>query len=166
MSWWTLLPFLAAVFAAASTGAIFKPGAWYRALRKPVFTPPNWVFPAAWSVMYIMIAVSAWLVWETAQPGARLWPMAVFGLHLVLNAAWSWIFFGLRRMDWALAEVAALWLSLVAMIAVFWPINPLSGLLLLPYLAWASFAGVLNATILRLNPMAYQRVSASSTSRP
>jgi tryptophan-rich sensory protein len=166
MSWWTLLPFVVAVFAAASTGAIFKPGDWYRGLRKPFFTPADWVFPVAWSVMYTMIAVSGWLVWETAAPDAWLWPMLVFGLHLILNAAWSWIFFGLRRIDWAMAEVAALWLSLVAMIVVFWPINPLAGALLLPYLAWASFAGVLNTAILRMNPEAYGRTPVASAGRP
>ena len=165
MNWLTLLPFVIAVLAAASTGAVFKPGDWYRTLRKPGFTPPDWVFPAAWSVMYMMIAVSGWLVWETAEPGARLWPMAIFALHLILNAAWSWIFFGLRRMGWALVEVAALWLSLVVMIVVFWPINSLAGLLLLPYLAWASFAGVLNAAILRLNPYSYGQAGAASASR-
>ena len=94
-----LLGFLGACFVAASTGAIFKPGPWYDTLAKPSWRPPNWLFPPAWAVLYILMAVAAWLVWrEAGFAGAPLALMLWFR-QLALNAAWSWIFFGLKRMD-------------------------------------------------------------------
>jgi tryptophan-rich sensory protein len=149
-SWLALGVFVAVNFAAASSGAVFKPGAWYANLRKPGWIPPNWAFPAVWSVLFCMNAAAGWLVWETA--GAQAAPaLAVYGVSLVLNAAWSLLFFGLRRMDWALAEVGVFWLSLAAVIAAFAPIRPLAALLLLPYLAWVSIAALLNLRMLQLN---------------
>lgn len=140
--------FILACFVAASTGAVFKPGAWYARLEKPWFNPPNWLFPIAWAVLYLMIALSAWLVWR--QTGFGLEILLWFG-SLLLNAAWSWIFFGLRRMDLALAELAVFWVSIAGMIAAFAPVSPAAAWLLVPYLVWVSFAGFLNWTLWRLN---------------
>ena len=145
------LCFLLAVVAAALSGAIFKPDEWYESLRKPVWNPPNWIFPIAWSGLYLMIAAAGWLVWEAAAPGNRLAPMTVYGVQLALNATWSAIFFGMKRMDLAFAELILLWLSIVATMVVFLPVSTLAVWLLVPYLAWVSFAGVLNVTIWRLN---------------
>ncbi len=144
-----LVGFVAACLAAASTGAVFKPGAWYARLRKPSFNPPDWLFPIAWAVLFLMIAVSGWLVWRVTGFGAEvaLW----FG-SLLLNSAWSWLFFGRRRMDLALAELAVFWVSILAMILAFAPVSAAAAWLLVPYLVWVSFAGVLNWTLWRLNP--------------
>jgi tryptophan-rich sensory protein len=143
--------FVLAVFAAASTGAFFKPGAWYEDLRKPRWNPPNWLFAPAWAVLYLSIAVAGWLVWGQRGfgPEILLW----FG-SLLLNAAWSWLFFGLRRMDLAFAELVVFWLSILAMILAFFPAHAGAALLLVPYLAWVTFAGVLNWTLWRMNPAA------------
>ncbi len=148
----TLMGFVLANVAAAMSGAFFRPGAWYEHLNKPWWRPPNWLFPIAWSILYAMIAVSGWFVWQ-ADELARTWPaLAVYGVQLVLNACWSAVFFGMRRIDLALLELIALWLSIVAMIVMFYPISAAAAWLLVPYLAWVSFAGVLNYRVWRLNP--------------
>lgn len=157
MSWQDaagLLGFVLACTVVASSGALFRPGAWYESLRKPWWRPPNWLFGPAWTVLYIMIAVSGWLVWrKTGFAGAAL-PLTLYGVQLVLNAAWSGFFFGLRRMDLALVDVGLLWLSILGLIGLFAPIDGLAAWLLVPYLAWVSFAAFLNWTMLRLNPQA------------
>ena len=104
--WW-LAVFVALVVAAASSGVFFKPGDWYRGLRKPSWTPPNWLFGPVWSVLYLMIACAGWLVWSTGTGGAALW---LWGLQLAVNATWSGIFFGMRRMDLAFYDIVLLWL--------------------------------------------------------
>ena len=155
----TLLPFVAACFCAALSGAFFRPGDWYERLAKPSWRPPNWLFPPAWSVLYVCIAVAGWLVWRTGAPGSGA-ALAVWGVSLLFNAGWSAVFFGLRRVDLAFGELALLWLSIAATIAVFAPITTAAALLLAPYLAWVTFAGALNLAIWQLN-----RVPASSPAR-
>lgn len=142
--------FAALAFAAASSGAIFKPGAWYAGLRKPAWTPANWIFPVVWSLLYCAIAVSGFLVWQAA--GWSAWPaLAVYGAQLFINAAWSALFFGFKRLDWAMAELIVLWLSIAATIALFAPISTVAAALLVPYLAWVTIAGALNWRLLQLN---------------
>jgi tryptophan-rich sensory protein len=143
-----LAGFVLAVFAASATGALFKPGPWYERLRKPWFNPPKWLFPVAWGVLYVSIAFAAWLVWLRVGFGPEI---LLWWGSLLLNAAWSWFFFGKRRMDWALAELAVFWVSVVAMIAAFAPVSPAAAWLLAPYLLWVSFAGFLNWTLWRMN---------------
>lgn len=147
-----LLGFIAAVAAVASTGAFFPPDKWYQALRKPRWCPPNWLFGPAWTVLYLMIAVSGWLVWRKAGLAGAAGAFAIYALQLVLNGAWSGIFFGLRRMNLALAELVLLWLAILATIVAFAAHDTLAAWLLVPYLAWVSFAGALNAALLRMNP--------------
>ncbi|MGG5818978.1 TspO/MBR family protein [Falsiroseomonas sp. HW251] len=149
--WLGLGGFLVAVVAAASTGAFFKPGAWYAGLNKPSWNPPNWLFGPAWGVLYTSIAVAGWLVWRRTGFGPEI---GVWTVSLLLNAAWSWLFFGLRRMDLAFYELVAFWLSILAMILAFAGVRQDAALLLLPYLAWVTFAGVLNWTLWRMNPTA------------
>ena len=146
----SFLPFLAACFCAALSGALFRPGQWYEKLAKPSWRPPNWLFPPAWTVLYFCMATAAWLVWQTGDARSTV-ALAVFGVQLVVNAGWSAVFFGLRRVDWAFAELILLWLSIAATIAVFAPISTGAALLLAPYLAWVTFAGALNLSIWQLN---------------
>ena len=136
------------VFLTAMSGALFKPGPWYETLQKPSWTPPNWAFPAVWTILYMMIAYAGWLVWTEA--GWSL-AMALWGVQLVLNACWSWLFFGLRRMDLALFDLVLLWLAIFGFIVVAWPVSALAAILFVPYLLWVSTAGLLNLSVMRLN---------------
>lgn len=148
-----LLVFIALCFLTAMSGAVFMPGEWYRGLAKPSWNPPDWAFAPAWTVLYIMIAVAGWLVWREAGIAGAALPLAVYLVQLLFNAGWSAVFFGLKRPDLAFLEVIGLWLSIVATIVLFLPISRTAGLLLLPYLAWVTFAATLNFTIWRLNPV-------------
>lgn len=145
------LVFLGLNFLAASSGAIFRAGPWYESLLKPRWRPPGFLFGPVWMILFLMIATSGWLAWRAAGPGEAVLPMAIYGVHLVLNALWSAVFFGLRRPGLALVEMAALWLSIVATMVVFAPLTATAAWLLVPYLGWVSFAFVLNASIWRLN---------------
>ena len=147
-----LIVFVVVNVMAASSGGFFQPGDWYDGLAKPWWRPPTWLFGPAWTVLYIMIAISGWMAWHAAAPGEAWVPMTIYGIQTVLNAAWSGIFFGMRRMKLALIEMAFLWLSILATIVVFWQISQTAALLLVPYLAWVSFAFMLNRAMVQLNP--------------
>ncbi len=140
--------------AVAWFGAQFTPGEWYAALTKPSWNPPNRVFGPMWTLLYGMMAIAAWLVWRRGGwHGARV-ALTLFVIQLVANGLWSWLFFDLHRMGLALADLVLLW-CLVALTAVaFWHHRKLAAVLLLPYLAWLAFAGVLNYTLWQLNPAA------------
>ena len=144
-----LAGFVLAAFAAASSGALFKPDDWYRTLRKPGWTPPPWVFPVVWTPLYIAIAVSGWLAWREA--GLFVPAFAIYLIQLLLNAGWSAVFFGLRRPDLAFGELVLLWLSIAATIVAFAPISAAAAWLLAPYLLWVTIAGALNGSVWRLN---------------
>lgn len=146
-----LLVFMLASGAAAVTGIFFRPGAWYRDLAKPPWRPPDWLFGPVWLVLYISIAVSGWLIWRQWGIDGVALALGVFAVQLVLNALWSAIFFGLRRPDLAFIEVLCLWVSIIATIAVFHPIDAAAAYLLIPYALWVSFAAILNYSIWRLN---------------
>jgi benzodiazapine receptor len=148
---WSLLVFFALMTVAGLSGVFFKPGEWYRALAKPSWTPPNWLFGPVWTALYIMIAFAGWLVWRAEPDSTAMW---LWGLQLVLNAGWSALFFGARRMDLAFAEVALLWLSIAAFIAAAAGISSTAALLFVPYLVWVTIAATLNFTVWRMNPAA------------
>lgn len=155
MTWnefYALLGFIAVCAAAAASGAVFKPGAWYDRLAKPSWVPPKWLFPVAWTVIYAMISVSGWMVWKQAGLAGAALAFTIFGLQLVLNAGWSALFFGARRIDLALIDVCFLWAAIAANVAAFAPHSLTAAWLLAPYLAWVSFAAFLNLVMLRLNP--------------
>ena len=145
-----LMLFIAAAFAAASVGALFTPGAWYAELTKPTWNPPAWVFAPVWTLLYISIGVSGWLVWRRTGLLLSI-AFTVFTVQLVLNGTWSWLFFGLHRPDLAFADIVLLWLSILATLLLFWRETWVAGALLIPYLAWVSFATLLNWTLWRLN---------------
>lgn len=144
----SLIVFLIVTGAAAATGALFMPGEWYKALAKPWWTPPDWLFGPAWTVLYVMIAVAGWLVWRETGLGVVI---AIWVVQLVLNAAWSWVMFGLHRIDLALIDAGLMLISIVAFMLAAWPVSQTAALLFVPYLAWVSFATALNFAILRLN---------------
>ena len=153
-SLFALLAFVAACFLAAIPGAVFRPGGWYERLVKPRWRPPNWLFAPIWTVLYLTIAVSGWLVWREAGIAGAALPLAIFALQLLLNAAWTPLFFGLHRPDLAFLDIMVLWVSILATIVLFYPIHSGAALVLVPYLAWVSFAAALNFTVWRRNPSA------------
>lgn len=146
-----LAGFALACFAVATTAAMFRPGAWYESLRKPWWRPPNWLFPPAWSLLYVMIAVSGWMIWRERGFMDAALPLGVYALQLLLNGLWSPIFFGMKRLDLAFYELIGLWLSIVACILLFAPISATAAWLLVPYLGWVTFAGYLNYTVWQMN---------------
>jgi len=153
-NWVGFLVFFALNFVAACSGAFFKPGDWYETLAKPYWRPPNWLFAPAWSVLYLLIAISGYLVWREMGLAGAAGPLTLYVGSLTLNAAWSGVFFGMRRPDLAFYELIGLWLSIAAMIVVFMPLQQTAALLLVPYLMWVTFAGALNFSICRLNKAA------------
>ena len=142
-----LVGFAAAVFAAALVGARFRPDGWYDDLAKPAWQPPKWVFAPVWTLLYIGIAVVGWRLW-TAGSGLGV---ALWAVQLTLNAVWSPLFFGARRIDWALVDVTALWVAVAATAVVAASVDGVATWLFVPYLAWVSFATALNFAVWRLN---------------
>lgn len=118
---------------------------WFPTLVKPSFNPPSWLFAPVWTTLYIMMAVAAWLVW------LRKGPLVLFYVQLALNFAWSLLFFGLHSPALALIDIVAMWVAILLTLLAFWKVDRRAGWLLVPYLAWVSFASVLNASIWWLN---------------
>jgi len=129
-------------------GMVNIPGPWYEALQKPWFNPPNWLFGPAWTVLYILIAIVGWRIWERERSG-RL--MVVWWLQLALNFLWSPVFFGAQQIGWALVVVLGMLSAVLAFIALAWNRDRTSAVLFLPYAAWVAFATLLNASIFLLN---------------
>lgn len=146
-----LIFWLVVSMAAGWVGSRFVPGEWYAALVKPSWNPPSWVFGPVWSTLYILMGVSAWLVWRKAGFAGASVVLGLFVFQLVLNALWSYLFFGAHRPDLAFADIIALWLVILATTIGFWRVTVLAGVLLLPYLCWVGFAAALNLQLWRLN---------------
>lgn len=142
---------LTVTFGAAWLGSRFLPDEWYKNLKKPAWNPPNKIFAPVWSVLYLLMAAAAWLVWRDYGFSLAFFPLILFLIQLLLNTAWTWTFFGLHRIGIALADIAVLWVFILATLTLFWQFVPLAGILLLAYLAWVSFAAILNLTIFKLN---------------
>jgi tryptophan-rich sensory protein len=141
-----------AIGVAVLGGTLTDTGPWYQELRKPAWQPPDWLFGPAWTVIFALATSSAVYAWRGAENRAdRDWVIGLFALNGFLNVLWSLLFFALRRPDWALVEVALLWLSILMPIVLFWRFARPASLCLFPYLMWVSFAALLNLTVVRLN---------------
>lgn len=164
-----LLGFIGVCFATAWIGSIVTAPAiddWYREIAKPSWTPPGWLFGPVWTALYAMMGIAAWLVWRrrpkqqpteagvearSESPDPRKIALALFAIQLALNAAWSWIFFGMKSPGWAAIEISALWVAIVCTMTEFYRVSPIAGLLFVPYLGWVTFAAALNIAIWSLN---------------
>jgi len=142
---------LALTFAAAWLGAQFKPDEWYAQLSKPGWNPPNSIFAPVWTVLYLLMAISAWLVWKQHGLVLSLIPLGLYVLQLILNAGWSFLFFGRHRVREALFEMIVLWVFVLLTLISFWMVLPLAGALLIPYLLWVTFAMALNVALWQAN---------------
>lgn len=148
-----LLGFVALCLAVAAAGGAVTAtsvGTWYAGLAKPSFNPPDWVFGPVWTALYLMMAVAGWRVWRKRSAGARL-ALGAWALQLALNLFSSLVFFGLRSIGAALAEIAVLLAAILATALLSWRIDRVAGALLVPYAAWVAFAALLNAALWRLN---------------
>jgi tryptophan-rich sensory protein len=146
-----LILWIAVSMAAGLVGSRFAPGAWYASLAKPSWNPPSAVFAPVWTTLYVLMGVAAWLVWRRVGFAGAPVALALFGLQLILNALWSYLFFGTHQPGIAFVEIVVLWLVILATTIAFWRVAPRAGMLLLPYLAWVGFASALNFQLWRLN---------------
>ncbi|MGI9463996.1 MAG: TspO/MBR family protein [Aestuariivirgaceae bacterium] len=126
-------------------------GTWYPTLIKPSFNPPNWIFGPVWAMLYLLMAIAGWRVWRASAGKPARWALAFFAGQLVLNLAWSFVFFGLRRIDLAFGEIALLLVVIIVTSVLFWRIDRWAGMLFVPYVLWVGFAAVLNGSLWYLN---------------
>jgi tryptophan-rich sensory protein len=148
---WLLLSF---AVAGVGTVSSLNAGVFYQQLLRPAWAPPAWVFGPVWSFLYLLMGIAAWLVWRQRgcrESGIALW---LFIAQLAANALWSWLFFSLQKGAWASYEILVLWVLLLCSVIGFWRIRSLAAALLLPYLAWVTFAAGLCFAIWKLNPIA------------
>jgi len=131
-------------------GSLLGLGDWYASLQKPPFNPPSWVFAPVWTILYLMMGIAAFQIWQTKSPRRPL-ALTVYVIQLLLNGLWSWIFFAWQRLLESAIEISMLWVFIVLTMVVFVRIQRSAAWLLIPYLAWVSFASVLNWTIYGLN---------------
>jgi benzodiazapine receptor len=149
-----LVLFIAVCLAVAGAGAVFTAGSvqrWYPVLQKPSWTPPSWLFGPVWTILYLMMATAAWLIWRRRGLDDVDGALGLFVLQLVLNAAWSPLFFGLKNPLAGLLDIVPLWAAILATLVSFWKISPAAGALLVPYWLWVSFATALNFAIWKMN---------------
>ncbi len=149
-----LVLWLGASLATGALGAVASVSAasFYGQLTQPAWAPPAWLFGPVWSVLYVLMGVAAWLVWRRHGWQRARTALALFGVQLLANALWTWLFFAWRMGAVALGEIVVLWLLIGCTVLLFWPLQRLAAVLLLPYLAWVSFAAALNFSLWRLNP--------------
>lgn len=144
-----LIPLIAGTFAGIATAT--SVGDWYLQLEKPSFNPPNYLFGPVWSVLYILMGISSYLIYLKKDATLQTAALIVYGFQLALNISWSFLFFYYQNPAWALADIVILWFTIIIMIYLFWRVDILAGWLQVPYLLWVTFATVLNAAIWWLN---------------
>jgi translocator protein len=149
--WIGLAGWIALCFLPAWFGQQFTAAEWYQQLNRPGWAPPTEVFGPVWTILYTAMGVAAWLVWSRTGLRDGALPLGLFVLQLVPNALWSWLFFGLNRMELALADIVVLWVLIAATMVAFWRVHRVAALLLVPYLLWVSYATALNAALWQLN---------------
>jgi tryptophan-rich sensory protein len=147
LGWFLVTGMAAAVGGYASRSA----RGFYQSLDRPPWAPPGWVFPVVWPILYLLMATSAWLVWRQGGPERR-GALTLYIAQLVANALWTWLFFAFRRGGWAMGEVLVLLALVAGTLVAFWQVRPLAGALLIPYLAWVTFATGLTWSVWRRNP--------------
>jgi benzodiazapine receptor len=147
---WLIITFIAA---AIGTAASAESGLFYQQISRPEWAPPAWLFAPVWTALYILMGVSAWTVWRVDGFRSARIALSLFIIQLVLNAVWTWIFFVWRQGALAFVEILVLWALILCTTIAFWRVRTIAGILLLPYLAWVSFASVLTFTVWRLNPL-------------
>jgi translocator protein len=154
MKWIVLLGWLLLCYGVAAIGGYWTARElrdWYLSLKRPSFAPPNWVFGPVWTALYAMMAVAAWQIWLMPASPLRTKALLLFIVQLGLNLLWTWLFFHEHDIANALANVFLLWVAIGAEICIFYRIEPFAAWLMTPYLAWVSFAAVLNFEYWRLN---------------
>ena len=149
MDIWLFIIFLFATFGAAATGAMFPTGAWYKSLNKPSWVPPNWVFPVAWTSIYLLISFAGARV---AGLEGSAYAMAFWALQISFNTLWTPVFFGLRNLKGSLPIMAALWIAVFGCTITHFQLDTWAGIAFLPYLVWVTVAAALNFSVYRLNP--------------
>ena len=156
IDFWKLIAAIAICQLTGAIGSLFTFSAipsWYTTLVKPSFTPPNWVFGPVWILLYALMGIAVYLVYETKVKNKKLkeFALALFGIQLILNAIWSIVFFGMQNPLGGLIVIVLLWLSIAATMVKFYEINKIAEILMIPYILWVSFATALNYWIWALN---------------
>lgn len=149
MFWLCFIIFLAACAGAGATGGLFPPGPWYEKLRKPAWTPPNWLFPVAWTSLYLLMAGAGARVAVQPDNGVAI---ALWALQIALNGLWTPVFFGLHKLKLGMIVLVCLWVAVLLCMIALWQVDTWAGVFFLPYLAWVTTAGALNWSVMRLNP--------------
>ncbi|MEL6451820.1 MAG: TspO/MBR family protein [Pseudomonadota bacterium] len=149
MFWLVFCVFFAACLGAGVTGGLFPPGPWYRSLAKPSWTPPDWVFPVTWMVLYVCMAVAGT---RAALAPDNAYAMAFWAMQIAFNGLWTPVFFGLRNIRMGMGIILVLWLTVLSALLALWQVDMIAGALFIPYLIWVSIAAALNAAVWRLNP--------------
>ena len=149
-----LLGWLAVSFAAAALGGFASANAadFYQQLTRPAWAPPSWLFAPAWTLLYLLMGVAAWLVWRERGFHQARTTLSLFLIQLAVNALWTWLFFVWRLGALAFGEILILWVLILCTVVAFWRVRPIAGALLIPYLAWVTFASALTYAVWQRNP--------------
>ncbi len=148
MNWFVFFIFLSACFSASATGALFPTGEWYKGLDKPIWTPPDWLFPIAWAIFYLSLAIVGARV---ASLSENEYAVGFWALHIALNTLWTPVFFGLQNLKAGMIVMVLLWMSTFGLIYSSFALDFLSGIIIAPYIIWVTYAAFLNYSLMRRN---------------